>query len=72
MDYELITKKNAKSGLWANFKVKRYKETHAIVKDLAVCNVCKAEIKNTGGGTTNLKPLVYLGHTCGMDLSLFY
>ncbi|KAL3881265.1 hypothetical protein ACJMK2_027721 [Sinanodonta woodiana] len=51
--YELVKNTKAKSSVWNRFSLKREFSTNRTDKTVAVCNLCKTEIKHAGG-TTNL------------------
>ncbi|KAL3859968.1 hypothetical protein ACJMK2_010146 [Sinanodonta woodiana] len=49
--YELVKNTKAKSSVWNRFSLKREFSTNTIDKTVAVCNLCKTEIKHAGSMT---------------------
>ena len=53
-DFEIVPNKKATSDIWKYFGLKYDARSKEIVDWVAVCNLCKVIVKNSGG-TTNLK-----------------
>jgi hypothetical protein len=72
--YELVKTTKAKSSVWNRFSLKREFSTNTIDKTVAVCNLCKTEIKHAGG-TTNLSTHLRRHHPnnwCYYDIYLVF
>ena len=53
-DFNVVPNKRAKADVWKHFGLKKRKKDSMVVEGVAACLRCDAEIRCTGGGTSNM------------------